>query len=140
MVLLAEGWTRFPNPDVEAEPFFSGATVGAEAAASTPGPRFGGDGTTFPSGRWHGNATGRDQAQANTNYLLHGGRDINVAEGKSNWSFVDGHAETADQASLYDAATGDSTYEYLWSPTDRQIEASSLSGGGGSGGRGGRGG
>ncbi|MEO0588322.1 MAG: DUF1559 domain-containing protein, partial [Planctomycetota bacterium] len=133
MILLGEAWTVFGS----ATNAFTGATIGAEAS-TLPGQRFGSDGSTFAAGAWHPGAVGTRPAQANTNYLLHGGQGINVAEGKSNWSFVDGHAETGDQASLYDAATGDSTYEYLWSPTDRQIEAASSSSGGGSGGRGGR--
>jgi prepilin-type N-terminal cleavage/methylation domain-containing protein/prepilin-type processing-associated H-X9-DG protein len=119
MILLGEAWTRFGS----ASQNFAGATIGTEAG-TLPGQRFGSDGTTFSAGAWHGNATAANQAQANTNYLLHGGGDdISQADGRSNWAFVDGHAEPASQESLYDESTGNSTYELLWSPTDREVES-----------------
>lgn len=116
IILLGEAWTRFGS----ATSAFAGATIGMEAG-SLPGQRFGADATTFPSGAWWGGAA--NLAQANTNYLLHGGNeDINVAEGRSNWMLLDGHAEVYAQAELYDAATGLSTYELLWSPNDEDVE------------------
>ncbi|BAM03458.1 prepilin-type N-terminal cleavage/methylation domain-containing protein [Phycisphaera mikurensis] len=114
LILFGEGWGRFGT---EAQ-HFSNATIGAEAG-TTPGGRFGGTATTFNNLAFYGAA---NAAQANTNYLLHGGDDINRADGASNWTFLDGHGETAQQETLYDASTGLSTYKFLWSETDRQSE------------------
>ena len=116
LILLGEAWTRFGTADNA----FSGATLGGEAG-TLPGQRFGSDTNTFPSGAWHGTAP--NQAQATNNYRLHGGNDdISEAEGRSNWAFLDGHVSSFEQTSLYDEATGLSTYEILWSPNDEDVE------------------
>lgn len=117
LILMAEAWTRFGDASTN----FAGATVGSEAG-TLPGQRFGGDATTFSNGNWHAGGTA-NVAQANTNYLLHGGNDdIGSADGRSNWAFMDGHAENAEQTQLYDAGTGLSTYEFLWSSIDDNVE------------------
>ena len=114
LILFGEGWGRFGSP----EQHFSGATIGAEAGRK-PGARFGATAATFDNLAFYG---GANKAQANTNYLLHGGDDINRADGASNWTFLDGHGETAQQETLYVASTGLSSYKFLWSETDRQSE------------------
>ncbi|MEM8495984.1 MAG: hypothetical protein AAF663_11435, partial [Planctomycetota bacterium] len=116
LILMAEAWTRFGDASTN----FAGATVGTEAGF-LPGQRFGADATTFDNGSWHGGTA--NVAEANTNYLLHGGNDdITQAEGRSNWAFMDGHAQSAEQTELYDAATGLSTYVFLWSSNDELVE------------------
>jgi prepilin-type processing-associated H-X9-DG protein len=118
LILLGEAWTRFGDANEN----FAGATMGGEAG-TLPGQRFGSDATTFPAGAWHPGATAPNQAQASNNYLLHGGNDdINNAEGRSNWAFLDGHASSIEQSDLFDEGTGLSTYEILWSPNDRDVE------------------
>ena len=114
LIVFGEGWGRFGAPPT----LFSNSTVGGEAGRK-PGSRFGSNAQTFANHPTYGAA---NTAQANTNYLLHGGDNISVAEGSCNWTFLDGHAENSQQEELYDKATGLSSYKFLWSPTDRQVE------------------
>ncbi len=114
LILFGEGWGRFGAPPT----LFSNATIGGEAARK-PGQRFGSDAATFGNAAFWGPV---NTAPANTNFLLHGGSDFTVAAGGSNWAFADGHAETSQQEELYDESTGLSTYKFLWTPTDRDVE------------------
>jgi prepilin-type N-terminal cleavage/methylation domain-containing protein/prepilin-type processing-associated H-X9-DG protein len=48
------------------------------------------------------------------------------ATGRLNIGFADGHVSLVSDKELYNAETGQSTYEALWSPIDREADASTV--------------
>jgi prepilin-type N-terminal cleavage/methylation domain-containing protein/prepilin-type processing-associated H-X9-DG protein len=86
----------------------------------TPGERFGaGDGAPFPGGRFG------DYTACQVCYFRHRNQKTNRlttdAVGRTNIGFADGHVATFSHDELADPATGESRYNAMWSPIDREV-------------------
>ncbi len=126
-------WTSQIENEYNERSWFSDGSVGSKFL---PGERFGAaEGVTdWNIGNWRGNGSfprapemGGDldaEPKSYLPYYRHPKRkdDPFAVSGGSNIAFVDGHVEYYDTNSLINSSTGRSTYNVLWSPTDKQVE------------------
>ncbi len=140
-LLFAEAWGKQPlqiykangNPSPGDGNLFIGyVTVSSIGAQFKPGERFGGgtgagtDTGFLAVGGWprapeyveRGNPRSYIPSYRHPNRRI----DRYTTKGQSHIVFVDGHVETPAANTLYDPATGKSTYKVLWTPKDRDQE------------------
>ena len=139
LILYAEAWGSWGSEvdnDAGETTWFTAGSVGS---SGLPGERFGG-GTGINADSMSGNwDDGRDPpADMDPNraddlksyipYYRHPNRrnDTFDLEGGANFAFVDGHVEDYDVQDLFNAGTGRSTYEVLWSTNDQRVETREL--------------
>ena len=112
--LLTEGWPVWDDGG-----YYTSSHIGFGPA--TPYQRF--VDTSYPL-FYHPFAEEYTHAKSQVDWSKHGnqkGSPIST-DGRANFSFVDGHVEMVTSESCVDRDKKKSTYDVLWSPTDREIE------------------
>lgn len=134
MMLFAEGWGLWRSQVATLSGDTNYFTNGSIGSTDLPGQRFGG-GTGLPSARFNiGNwqAGTRppefESTGSPTSYLpyyRHPKRQssTHAIQGGANIGFVDGHvAQFSPDQLIKNTTTGQSSFEVLWSPMDRELE------------------
>jgi len=133
MMLFAEAWGLWRSQVESLSGDINYFTNGSIGSTDLPGQRFGA-GTGLPESRFNiGNwqTTPRppefESDGAPKSYLPYYRHPRRLSqtfrlEGNANIAFVDGHVSQASASDLIDAQTGQSSYEVLWSPKDRDQE------------------
>ncbi len=133
MMLITEAWAPWPSERADTRrgtSWFTNSDAGYEGPK--PGQRFGGDpglnanfiyrpgNTAVPelgSSQW-------SDVKSYVPYNRHPKHNGPGAElkGGAQFGYLDGHSARKSPDQLFDASTGKSTYDTMWSPIDREIE------------------
>ncbi|MFK7790870.1 MAG: hypothetical protein AB8C95_15435, partial [Phycisphaeraceae bacterium] len=109
-MLAGEGWAKWGSTGRH----IAGAGFGE--LGNTPGVRFTGDVGNTTGSRYSGMVL-----PTQINWTLHGNnQDPSSVEGRTHFTYVDGHVAVKQQSDLVDAA-GLSTLDTLWSPMDEEL-------------------
>lgn len=116
LILLAESFSDYAQPDVNPTGFASQAIIGFWYK---PGERFGaGNGVGWSLGRF-----GTLPTQiAFYRHRTKPEKSLTSPSGRANFSFVDGHVEALTATDCADFTTAKSRYRALWSVLDQDIE------------------
>ena len=130
-LLLADAWGQYGKDNDDGDRrFYTEETIGH---TGLPGERFGGGDGVANSGFLYGNwrTTGSPELDNTSEmpksyipYYRHPGRgaEFQDLKGGANIAFADGSVRNVRSNDLFEASTGKSTLEVLWSRLDRKLE------------------
>ena len=134
--LVGEAWGYFAEGDPTL--YYTSSQIGIQGL---PGTRFGALGgvTDIPGNSALGGFGGGGRApefgaasqgapRSYIPYYRHPprGKDQLLREGGTFFAFADGHVEKFDAEDLFNAETGFSTYEVMWTPNDMEVDETNL--------------